>query len=353
MRKLLLVCCFFAVAGCTMFTREPDFPWSKDELPCFTDGKTIRNCDRGDVLKAYALARIYCHQLSENYEDGGDFVNSSTFAIAGVGTLAGAVFSPLASGGAKTAWSGVSGSANALQTALNTSFSNAVNARRRAEIGNAGAAAREQVAKESDSTIQVLAAMDMAYDCKMAVGRADIAVIQALDQIQMGAGRPKESSAASVRPEETQIEAGKKAEEAARNAVNSVEVPAAAMLNSTEQTVVKGLRQKINDAAIAAASAVAASTATEAVQKVATTDGEAPSLIQIQAAARIAAEIAAEAAAKVAADDKAAQLLSGQPTKISAVVRESTASAASAAAQAAAEAAASAAAAPVQPVRAQ
>ncbi|MDF5854949.1 hypothetical protein P4209_19180 [Pseudomonas aeruginosa] len=124
------------------------------------------------------------------------------------------------------------------------------------------------------------------------------------------------------------------------------------MLNSAEQTVVKGLRQKINDAAIAAASAVAASTATEAVQKVATTDGEAPSLIQTQAAARIAAEIAAEAAAKVAADDKAAQLLSGQPTKISAVVRESTASAASAAAQAAAEAAASAAAAPVQPVRA-
>lgn len=350
MRMLLLVCTLFSVSGCAMFTREPNFPWTVDNLPC-SKANVIGDCDAKEALKAYTLARAYCHQLSRNYEDGGDFVNSSTFAIAGIGTLAGAVFSPLAEGGAKTAWSGLSGSTNALQTALNTNFSNAVNARRRAEIGNSGAAAREQISRETkDHTKQVLAAIDMAYDCKMAVGRADVAVIQALNEIQAGAGKPKENPSATVKPEETKVEAEKKAEEAAKPAaLSAADVPIAAKATSAEKTIIEKLRGQVAEAAAVAAASVAASTATKTAQKAAAVEGESPSLMQTQAAAKVAAEAAAEPAAKAAAEEKAVQILTGQSPGIQKAVMASTAPAAAAAARAAADAAAGEAAAPAQP----
>jgi len=49
--------------------------------------------------------------------------NKAKLAIAVLGTLSGSVFSQLAKGSGKDAWSGLSGSANALQTALDKSFS--------------------------------------------------------------------------------------------------------------------------------------------------------------------------------------------------------------------------------------
>lgn len=351
MRMLLVAYILFFVSGCAMFTKEPDFPWNADNLPCYAATAT-GTCTAKDALQAYTLARAYCHKLSRSYEDGGDFVNSSTFAIGGIGTLAGAVFSPLAGGGAKTAWSGLSGSANALQTALNTNFSNAVNARRRAEIGNSGAAARDQVSREKKNpTMQVFAAIDMAYDCKMAIGRADVAVIQAINEIQAGAGKPKENPSATVNPEETMVDAAEKAEEAAQPAASlAAKVPIAVTATPKEITTIEVLREQVADAAAGVAASVAASTATETAQSAAAVVGESPSLIQIQAAAKAAAEATAKPAAKAAAEAKAAQILTGRSPEIYKAVMDSTAPAAAAAAHAAADAAAGAAAAPSQPV---
>jgi hypothetical protein len=348
---LLLAFILLSISGCAMFTREPDFPWSADKLPCYA-ATTNATCSAKDALEAYTLARAYCHKLSRSYEDGGDFINSSSFAIGGIGTLAGAVFSPLAGGGAKTAWSGLSGSANALQTALNTNFSNAVNARRRAEIGNSGAAARDQVSREKkDPTMQVFAAIDMAYDCKMAIGRADVAAIQALNEIQTGAGKPKENPSATVNPEETRAEAGEKAEEAAKPAaVSATNVPIAVTATRDEIKTIKELRGQVAEAAAVAAASAAASTATDTAQSVAAIAGESPSLMQIQATAKVAAEATANQAAKAAAEAKAEQILKGRSSEIHRAVMESTAPAAAAAARAAADAAAGAAAAPAQPV---
>ncbi len=351
MRMLLPACILILVSGCAMFTKEPDFPWNADNLPCYAataDG----TCTTKDALQAYTLARAYCHKLSRSYEDGGDFVNSSSFAIGGIGTLAGAVFSPLAGGGAKTAWSGLSGSANALQTALNTNFSNAVNARRRAEIGNSGAAARDQISREKkDPTMQVFAAIDMAYDCKMAIGRADVAVIQALNEIQAGAGKPKENPSATINPEETKAEAGEKAKMAAKSAaLLATDVPIAATATPNEITTIEKLRGQVADAAALAAASSAAATATETAQNAAAVVGDSLSLMQIQAAAKVAAEATAKPAAKAAAEAKAAQILTGRSPEIHKAVMDSTAPAAAAAAHAAADAAAGAAAAPSQPV---
>lgn len=353
MRMLILICIFLCASGCSMFTKEPNFPWTEDNLPC-SKAKVADTCDKTEVLRAYTLARAYCHQLSRKYEDGGDLINSSTFAIASVGTLAGAVFSPLAEGGAKTAWSGLSGSANALQTTLNTNFSNAVNARRRAEISNSGASAKDQISRETDHTKQVLAAVDMAYDCKMAVGRADVAVILALNEIQTGADKPKETPSATIRPEETQVEAEKRAGEAAKSAaLSATNVPITLQITQEDEKTIVRLRGQVAEAAAAVAASVAASTATETAQKAAAVTGESPSLIQTQAAARVAATAAAEPAAKAAADEKATQILTGKSIEIQRAVRDSTAPAAAAAAKAAANAAAGAAAAPAQPLSSQ
>ena len=351
MRAILLTCIFISASGCSMLTREPPYPWSEEKLPCADTKNAIKNCGKEDVLKAYTLARAYCHELAAKYEDGGDLINSSTFAIAGVGTLAGAVFSPLAEGGAKTAWSGLSGSANALQTALNTSFSNAINARRRDEIGKSGVAYKDQIARESDATKQVQAAMDMAYDCKMAVGRADAAVVKAISELQAGAGSAQESSSASLKPTETKAEAEKKAEEAAKPAAKTAtEITIAPALSKTDVAVVRKIREQVAEAAAEAAAPVAAATATTTAQEAATIVGEAPSLIQTQAAARVAAQVAAEPIARAAAEEKATALLSGKSTEIQKAVMDATAPAAAAAAQAAADAAAGTAAAPAQPV---
>lgn len=347
---ILLVYTLCLISGCGMFTREPDFPWTEDNYPC-SKAAVADACDSQEVLKAYTKARAYCHQLARNYEDGGDFVSSSSLAIAGVGTLAGAVFSPLAGGSAKTAWSGLSGSTNALQTALNSNFSNAVNARRRAEIGNSGAAAKEQVSRETDRMRQVLAAIDMAYDCKMAVGRADAAVILALNEIQTGAGKPKENPAATVKPEETKKEAEVKAKLAATPAaLSATEIPIDPNATPREIDDIKSLRKQVADAAAIAAAPIAASTATETAQQSAAVVGESPSLIQTQVAAKVAAESAAQPRAKIAAEAKAEQILTGKSSIIQKAVKDSTAPAAAAAAIAAADAAAAAAAAPAQPV---
>lgn len=351
MRIAILLYVLLSVSGCAMFTREPDFPWTAEDLPCSTANEP-RECDANDVVKAYTLARAYCLQLSKSYEDGGDFVSSSTFLIAGVGTLAGAVFSPLAEGGAKTAWSGLSGSANALQTAMNTSFSNAVNSRRRAEIGNSGAAAKDQVSRaKGDHTMQVFATIDMAYDCKMAIGRADVAVIQALNEIQSGAGKPKENPSATVNPAETKLEAGKKAGYAANTAASSaVNVPISPTATPTEIRIIERLRGQVAEAAAGAAAPIAASTATATAQKAAAMEGESPSLIQTQAAARVAAEAASEPAAQAAAEEKAKEIIARESSTIQKAVMDSVVPAATAAAQAASDAAAGAAAAPAQPV---
>lgn len=345
MRALAFVCVCLSVSGCGMFSREPSFPWSKDDLPCSDSPNQIRDCTKNDVLKAYTLARSYCHQLASNHEDGGDLINSSTFAIASIGTLAGAVFSPLAEGSAKTAWSGVSGSANALQTAMNTSFSNAVNARRRDEIGKAGVEYKTQVTGVDDPRKQVFAAMDMAYDCKMAVGRADAAVVRAISELQAGAVARQVDLAASAQPVIAQMDAEKAAKSDALTAAEKIVKSMGG--EPTSKTHI--LANQIAEAAASAAAPVAASVATTTVLEAAAVEGEVPSLVQTQTAAKVAAQAAAGEVARKAAQQKAVSLMSGQTQEVKSALEKIAVPIAETAAKAAAEAAATNVAAPAQP----
>lgn len=345
MRALAFVCVCLSVGGCGTFSTEPPFPWSKDDLPCSDNENQIRDCEKKDVLKAYTLARAYCHKLASSHEDGGDLINSSTFAIASIGTLAGAVFSPLAEGSAKTAWSGVSGSANALQTAMNTSFSNAVNARRRDEIGKAGVEYKTQITGVGDPRKQVFAAMDMAYDCKMAVGRADAAVVRAISELQAGAVARQVDLAASAQPVIAKVDAEKAAKTEALKATEKIVTSMGEGLTSDARR----LANQVADAAVSAAAPVAASVATTTVLEAAAVEGEVPSLVQTQTAAKVAAQAAAGEVARKAAQQEAESLISGQTQEVKSALEKIAVPIAEAAAKAAAEAAANNVAAPAQP----
>jgi hypothetical protein len=349
MRAPAFACFSVFFSGCTLFPSEPDFPWASK--PICADNNVAVECTSKHVADAYKDARVYCLNLAKSYEDGSDLVNSSTFFIGGIGTLAGAVFSPLAGGSAKTAWSGLSGSANALQTGVNTSFSNAVNARRRAEIANAGTAGKDAVVQGTDPTKRVLAAIDLAYDCKMAIGRADVAAAEALNKIQSGAPIKSESPSATVDPVGTKVDAEKSAEEAAKpaaDAATKVAIDPSATVK--DKATIEKLRGQIAEAAAVAAAPVAAAAATDVARKASVVGGETPSLNQTQAAATVAAQMAAEPVARAAAEEKAAEILTGKSQEVKNAVLETTVPAASAAAEAAAKAAASTATAPAQPV---
>ncbi|HCE9893675.1 hypothetical protein [Pseudomonas aeruginosa] len=359
MRIAFLLCLCLLTTGCSNFSKEPKWPWA-DGVPCSrpSTGSSAgaatdpRTCDISDVVETYNKAQRYCIDYANAYEDGGDAINSSRFWIATVGTLSGAVFAPIAGGSAKDAWSGLSGSTNALQSALNESFSNAINVRRRSEIASAGTTARQQVANSADNLIKVLAAMDIAYDCKMAVGRADAEVVRALNELQKSGTAAGEKPVAAVKPVETKADAQAKASDAASEAAESAAaIPVTSGATTAEQKTIEVARKTIANAAADAAATAAATAATQTVQQASAVSGTAPTLLQTQAAAQVAAQIAAENAAQATIERKTAELLQGEKRpRVRQALSESAGPTASAAAEAAASAAAAAAAAPVQPI---
>lgn len=357
MRLMLLLCICILVTGCSMktiYNPEPEWPW-KSKPVCTAKVETPNDCTLTDVVTAYNLALNYCIDYSNMYEDGGDTINNSRFAIATLGTLSGAVFAPLAGGSAKDAWSGLSGSTNALQSSLNESFSNAINIRRRLEITGAGATAKRQVSEGKDHLNKVLASLQLAYECRMAAARADGAAIQALSNLQGGAAAvPSDRTAAETNPEAAEKEAEKKAKEAADEATKKVAADAASIpLAATreDRVAIKAAQLEITTAITGAAATAAATAATDAAQQVSAAPGETPTIQQTQVTAQVAAQVAAGSAAQTAADAKVAELIKAAPSDLAKqVIMQMAEPTVEAAVSAAARAAAASATAPMQPL---
>ncbi|EFQ62736.1 hypothetical protein PFWH6_3531 [Pseudomonas fluorescens WH6] len=340
MGRVLIFVLVLLLVGCKS---TPAWPW-KTGVPCdkAADGKA--DCSDMDVLNTYSQARSYCLDLSDLYEGTGSSISSSRFWIASFGTLSGAVFAPLAGGSAKDAWSGVSGSTNALQSALDENFSNAVFVRRRQEIADSGKVAREGMSNVSNVG-KVLLAMDIAYDCRMAVARADAAAASAINQLQSKSPALPISdgkSAAQVNPVETKAQA----QGAALAAAGPASAAAAnAAVPSTATPAVQAIVQTAGAAAANAATQAAAPAAAKAAMEVAaqtlTPSADAPALANTQAAAQAAAQAAGEVAAREVAQ-KAAQatIPKGSSSATVQAVKNAANAAVSAATQAAAQAAA-------------
>lgn len=152
-----------------------DWPWGQ-ETPC------KNTCDEKEAVAAFIAASNYCREVQNYYESGGFYAKSSRLAIGTLGAVAGSVLAPLSNGTATTAWAGVSGATNALQSQMDEAFSSAVAVRRRAAIVQSAEFGARQYFKENDDKSRVLTAVNMARSCSMASATADQGTLQALSE---------------------------------------------------------------------------------------------------------------------------------------------------------------------------
>lgn len=171
-------CClglgFSLISGCSLWKSEPVWPWTPKELPCNSV------CTNDDAVKSFTAAMTYCIALQNYHAKNGGVLNSGRFVMAATGTLAGAVFAPLASGSASTAWSGLSGSTNALQSSLDENFSSVLAVKRRSSVAKAGKDALESFPGKADPDVRVYASVAMAFNCAVAGADVDSAAIRAI-----------------------------------------------------------------------------------------------------------------------------------------------------------------------------
>lgn len=179
-RKASWICLVLGIAlvsGCSIWTLKPDWPWPDGETPCKD------SCGDVEAAKTFAQAITYCIKVQDYHARNGGALNSGRFVMAATGTLAGAVFAPLASGSASTAWSGLSGSTNALQSALDENFSSVLVVKRRSGVAKAGKDAIEKFPEKGPAHVRAQASVVMAFNCAVAGAEVESAAIRALSGI--------------------------------------------------------------------------------------------------------------------------------------------------------------------------
>ncbi|MBX8516058.1 hypothetical protein K5D69_15290 [Pseudomonas cichorii] len=167
--------------GLPISAREPVWPWPEDKQPCATE------CQEKDAVKAYASAITYCNDLQRYLAQGSGAISSGRFALAATGTLAGAVFSPIAKGSASTAWAGLSGSTNALQASIDENFSGVLALKRRASVATAGQAGIAGYPKNGSANDRVYASISMAFNCAVAPAGVEAGAIKAVSEVTVPA----------------------------------------------------------------------------------------------------------------------------------------------------------------------
>ncbi|WP_374419465.1 hypothetical protein [Chromobacterium sp.] len=188
------------IVGCESlsFNRTAQWPWETTQ-PCTppklakgasgASGEAYR-CNLNDAMQAFLAASKFCREVQNYYESGGKHSSEYKFWVGTVGTLAGAVVTPIAQGSAKNAWSGLSGATNGLQTSMEQSFSSALNANRMIAVNKSYASGASGIVSSSgtvshnasDSFYEesVFRSIKMAADCAMSPGLADANVLNSI-----------------------------------------------------------------------------------------------------------------------------------------------------------------------------
>lgn len=164
------------LSGCASVGRSSAvWPWPTDKQMCAGDV-----CTEKEALQAFLQAQYFCRSVHNYYEADGNQAGASQLAVATVGSLAGAVVAPIASGNAAKAWSGLSGATNAMQTSIKENFSGSISAKRTKAVLDATEKWQEEIKKAYDPTNKVRYAIQMATACTMAPAKADNAAFKAL-----------------------------------------------------------------------------------------------------------------------------------------------------------------------------
>ena len=175
LRSLCALVLVALTSGCASIYGQgaAEWPWPTGN-PCGG------SCDSKDAMTAYVKASEFCRKVQNFYERGGQRSDATRLAVGAVGAVAGSVLAPISHGTAATAWSGLSGAANATQVAMDDAFSSSVAAKRRNKVADALDAGHTAYGSAQDDQGRVLAAVHMATSCSMASARADAQVLQKL-----------------------------------------------------------------------------------------------------------------------------------------------------------------------------
>ncbi|MGE6134888.1 hypothetical protein [Aeromonas salmonicida] len=166
-KKTIILLTIGALSACSGFpdylatSTSIDWPW--DTTP-----------ENADI--AYMDATQYCIKQQQYYAAGGGTAKTTRFTLSALGTLAGAVFAPLATGSAAVAWSSFSGATNALQASYDQSFDYTLGLARRASIDQAMQSGKLKY-EQANADAKIRAAINMASDCAMAPARIEQALM--------------------------------------------------------------------------------------------------------------------------------------------------------------------------------
>lgn len=154
-------------------------------------------CQIEDIVPAYNNAMRVCRDLQAYYEQHGSYSKAGHMTLATLGSLAGAVFSPISKGSTAVAWSGFSGSVNALQSTWDQQFSYAIIVKIRMAIAKASDDTFKHLSEislgDADPSKEVLEANIMAHKCLMAPAKAEEDMLRKITDGGGGGGEAGEA----------------------------------------------------------------------------------------------------------------------------------------------------------------
>jgi hypothetical protein len=174
--RLLVFGFAMCVSACATWGggRTAPWPWAEETL-CRTT-----TCDEYDVTKAFEAANRYCAQVQNYYERGGRVADGTRLAVGLGGTLLGAL-GPAASTTGAQVMSSLSGSANAVQVAMDESLNSAMMTPRRMAVLTAARVGAERIlASKASADERVRLAVNMARECSGAAAQADSQAAEAI-----------------------------------------------------------------------------------------------------------------------------------------------------------------------------
>ncbi|MBA1245818.1 hypothetical protein [Pseudomonas japonica] len=254
--KTLLASAVAVALGACSTGPTAAWPWA-DKRPC------ADTCTPKEAAQAFADAVGFCRAVQNYYEKHGFYATNSKFLMGAFGTLSGAVAAPLAGGGAKDAWAGLSGSTSALQTGFEEGFSSAVYVRRRASVASAGKEGILQYSLAETDNQRAIVAVAMAFNCSVAAADAESAALRAISNAQVVNPNP----VSNARTQEAATQAQDKATKAAEAAAVAQEAAEQAQQSSMGESGSAAARQAAEKARMSANDAEKAAREAEALAK--------------------------------------------------------------------------------------
>jgi hypothetical protein len=160
LRLASLLVAALALSGCKTLSRTNGAGDLSTAPRCLSS-----SCTHGQAIAAWRNTGAFCRNVQNVYERRSHNANVGRFGIATFGSLAGSVFAVTSKGTASKAWSGLSGSANGIQSTLNETIGRAVSLQQQQAVRRAYQTGFKAFMEEKDPTNRVAIALATEVEC--------------------------------------------------------------------------------------------------------------------------------------------------------------------------------------------